>query len=99
LQLFADRIFHEPAAPQLRTRGLTDGTLQFASDDVVLLKVLPVYFTMPYNRGRYLAANGRHRDALAAFRQALALNPTFALAQRGLAESLKAMRASDKPPS
>jgi tetratricopeptide (TPR) repeat protein len=98
-QLFADRVFHEPAAPQLRTRGLTDGTLQFAPDDVVLLKVLPVYVTMAYNRGRYLAADGRHEEALAAFRQALALNPTFALAQRGLAESLKVVRASDRPPS
>jgi len=96
-QLFADRVFHEPAAPQLRTRGLTDGTLQFAPDDVVLLKVLPVYVTMPYNRGRYLAANGRHSDALAAFQQALALDPKFALAQRGLAESLKAVRAADRP--
>lgn len=96
-QLFADRVFHEPAAPQLRTRGLADGTLQFAPDDVVLLKVLPVYVTMFYNRGRYLAANGRHADAVAAFRQALALDPTFALAQRGLAESLKAMRVADRP--
>jgi len=96
-QLFADRVFHEPAAPQLRTRGLADGTLQFAPDDVVLLKVFPVYVTMLYNRGRYLAANSRHADAVAAFRQALALDPTFALAQRGLAESLKAMRVADKP--
>ena len=96
-QLFTDRVFHEPAAPQLRTRGLADGTLQFAPDDVVVLKVLPVYVTMLYNRGRYLAANGRHADAVAAFRQALALDPTFALAQRGLAVSLKAMRVADKP--
>jgi tetratricopeptide (TPR) repeat protein len=96
-QLFADRVFHEPAAPQLRTRGLVDGTLQFAPDDVVLLKVLPVYVAMPYNRGRYLAANGRHEEAIAAFRQALAFNQGFALAQRALAESLKAAHASDGP--
>jgi hypothetical protein len=98
-QLFADRVFHEPAAPQLRTRGLVDGTLQFALDDVVPLKVLPVYVTMPYNRGRYLAANGRHADAVVAFRQALAFNQAFALAQRGLAESLEALHASDGPPT
>jgi hypothetical protein len=97
-QLFADRLFHEPAAPLLRTRGLIDGTLQFAPDDVVLLKVLPVYVTMPYNRGRYLAANGRHAAAVAAFRQALAFNQVFAPAQRGLAQSLKALHESDGPP-
>jgi hypothetical protein len=96
-QLFADRVFHEPAAPQLRTRGLVDGTLQFAPDDVVLVKVLPVYLTMPYNRGRYLAANGRHADAVAAFRQALALDPTFAPAQRGLTDNLNAVHGSDGP--
>jgi tetratricopeptide (TPR) repeat protein len=98
-QLFADRVFHEPAVPPLRTRGLVDGTLRFAPDDVVLLKVLPVYVTMPYNRGRYLAANGRHADAVTAFRQALAFNPAFALAQRGLADSLKTVHAPDGPPS
>ncbi len=97
--LFSDRAFHEPPAPHLQTRGLVDGTLEFAPDDVVLLKVLPVYVTMLYNRGRYLAANGRHADAIAAFQEALALNPGFQLAQRALADSRKTLHASDRPPS
>jgi tetratricopeptide (TPR) repeat protein len=98
-QLFADRVFHEPATPQLRTRGLVDGALQFAPDDVVLVKVLPVYVTMPYNRGRYLAANGRHADAITAFRQALALDPTFVLAQRALTDNLNAAQAPGGTPT
>jgi tetratricopeptide (TPR) repeat protein len=86
-QLFADRAFHEPATPQLVTRGLADGTLAFEADDVVQLKVLPVYVSMLYNRGRYLNLYGRREAAIAVFEQALALDPTFAPAQRALAES------------
>jgi hypothetical protein len=84
-QLFADRAFHEPDEPRLLTRGLTDGTLRFDSDDVVTLKVRPVYASMLYNRGRYLALHGRREPALAAFEQALALDPQFAPARRALA--------------
>ena len=39
------------------------------------------------NRGRYLALFGQHERAIAAFEQALALNPDLALARQGLAES------------
>jgi len=42
---------------------------------------------MLINRGRYLALFNQHERAIAAFRQALALNPGLALAQQGLAES------------
>jgi len=91
-QLFADRAVHEPAEPVLRTRGLTDGTLRFEPDDVVELKVLPVYVTMLYNRGRYLALIGRQGRAAAAFKQAVALDPGFVPAQQALAESLRATR-------
>jgi len=52
---------------------------------------------MPYNRGRYLAANAQHADAVATFRQALAFNQVFAPAQRGLAQSLEALHASNRP--
>ncbi len=91
-QLFADRAFHEPAALQLVTRGLADGTLTFEADDVVTLKVLPVYVSMLYNRGRYLNLHGQREAAIAALEQALALDPSFAPAQRALVESRKAWR-------
>jgi tetratricopeptide (TPR) repeat protein len=42
---------------------------------------------MVINRGRYLASFGEHERAIAAFEQALALNPDLALARQGLAES------------
>lgn len=88
-QLFADRAVHEPAEPVLRTRGLTDGTLRFEPDDVVELKVLPVYVTMLYNRGRYLALSGRQAQAADAFTQSLALDPTFAPARQALADATR----------
>jgi tetratricopeptide (TPR) repeat protein len=91
-QLSASREFQQPAEPQLITRGLADGTLKFEDDDVFKLKVLPVYVTMLYNRGRYLAVNNRHEQAIDSFKQALALNPRFTLAQQAVNESLAALR-------
>ncbi|MEK6284657.1 MAG: DUF2723 domain-containing protein [Acidobacteriota bacterium] len=91
-QVRTGREFSEPADPQLMTRGLADETLRFEDNDVVKVKVLPVYVTMLYNRGRYLAANGRHEQAIEAFRQALAVQPGFTLAQQAINESLNAMR-------
>jgi hypothetical protein len=91
-QLLPDRAFHEPAAARLVTRGLSDGTLRFDTDDVVTLKVLPVYASMLYNRGRYLALHGRAEQAVAAFRQALAVDPGFVPAQRALAEGARGGR-------
>ena len=79
-RLYGDQQFHEPAHPVLATRGLTDGTLQFAEDDVVKLKVLPVYANMNLNRGRYLAAAGRHEAAIKAFEEALAIDPALSAA-------------------
>jgi hypothetical protein len=66
--------------PELRlvTRGLADGTLRFEKDDVVNLKILPVYTSMLINRGRYLAAFKQDRRAMIAFRQALTLDPNLA---------------------
>jgi tetratricopeptide (TPR) repeat protein len=43
---------------------------------------------MLINRGRYLALFGEHERAIAAFEQALALNPDLALARQGVAESM-----------
>lgn len=89
-QLSTSREFQQLAEPQLVTRGLADGTLKFEDDDVVKLKVLPVYVTMLYNRGRYLAVNGRHEQAIDAFKQSLALNPEFAPANKAINESQNA---------
>jgi Protein of unknown function (DUF2723) len=85
--LASDQSFHDLPDVRLQTRGLADGTLRFDKDDVVNLKVLPVYTTMLINRGRYLAAFNQHERAVALFRQALALDPGLAAAQQGLAES------------
>jgi tetratricopeptide (TPR) repeat protein len=86
-KLASDRNFHDSPDVRLQTRGLADGTLRFAKDDVVNLKVLPVYTSMLINRGRYLAAFNKHERAIALFRQALALDPDLAEARRGIAES------------
>jgi len=85
--LATDQSFHDLPDVRLQTRGLADGTLRFEKDDVVNLKVLPVYTTMLINRGRYLAAFNHHQRAIALFRQALALDPGLTAAQQCLAES------------
>jgi Protein of unknown function (DUF2723) len=82
-----DEGFHDSPDARLQTRGLADGTLRFEKDDVVNLKVLPVYTTMLINRGRYLAAFNQNERAISLFRQALALDPALAAARQGLAES------------
>jgi len=85
--LAADQTFHDSLDQHLRTRGLADGTVRFADDDVVNIKVLPVYTSMLINRGRYLALFNQHARAILAFKEALALDPSLAAAQQGLAES------------
>jgi hypothetical protein len=82
-----DQSFHDPAELHLQTRGLADGTLRFADDDVVKLKVLPVYARMLTNRGRYLAAFNQQERAILAFKEALAFDPNLVVAQEGIAES------------
>jgi hypothetical protein len=91
-QLLADRRFHAPAALTLETRGLADGSLTFDDDDVVRVKVLPVYVTMLVNRGRYLATHSRHAEAIEAYRLALSLSPDSRLARQSLEESQLALR-------
>ncbi len=87
--------FTEPADVQLQTRGLSNGSLKFTDDDVVRVKVLPVYKVMLTNRGLYLAAYGRHERAIAAFREALAIDPNYKPAEQGLNDSLRALRKSE----
>jgi hypothetical protein len=90
--LTGDQTFHDSPDLRLQTRGLADGTLRFEQDDVVNLKVLPVYTSMLFNRGRYLAVFNQHERAIAAFRQALALDPGLTAARQGLAESTAKLR-------
>jgi tetratricopeptide (TPR) repeat protein len=84
--------FTEPVEVELQTRGLNDGTVKFTDDDVVKLKVLPVYKVMLTNRGLYLAAYGHHERAIAAFKEALAIEPNYKPAEQGLNDSVRALR-------
>jgi len=79
--------FHDSPDVHLQIRGLADGTLRFAKGDPVNVKVIPVYTNMLINRGRYLALFGRHERAIAAFEQALTLNPDLAMARQGARRS------------
>jgi transmembrane protein TMEM260 (protein O-mannosyltransferase) len=85
--LAADQSFHESPDPHLQMRGLADGTVRFAKDDVTNVKILPAYTRMLTNRGKYLALFNQHERAILAFKEALALDPNLAAAQQGLAES------------
>ncbi len=85
--LARDPSFHDSPDAHLQTRGLTDGTVRFESDDVINIKILPVYTSMLINRGRYLALFNQHERAIVAFKEALALDPSLAAAREGLAES------------
>jgi hypothetical protein len=83
--VFSLRSPHDPdPPPELRPRGLFDGTLALEPDDVASLKVRPLYVGMMTNRGQYLLAQGDPAGALAAYRQALAWDPTFAPARAAL---------------
>src|SRR5678815_3846008 len=74
-------------SPLTRISGLADGTVRFAKDDVVNVKILPAYTRMLTNRGRYLTLFNQHERAILAFKEALALDPNLGAAQQGLAES------------
>jgi tetratricopeptide (TPR) repeat protein len=90
--LTTDQSFHESPEPHLRMRGLADGTVRFAKDDVVNLKILPAYTRMLTNRGKYLASVNQYERASHAFKEALALDPNLSAAQQGLTESTAKLR-------
>lgn len=83
-ELARQRPAEPPAAIPLRMRGLFDGSIRFEPDDVVAVKVRPVYLAMIASRGAYLEAAGDRRGAAAAFEEAVALDPTFAPARDAL---------------
>ena len=86
--LATDQSFHELPDLHLRMRGLADGTVRFAKDDVLNVKVLPAYTRMLTNRGKYLALFNQHERAILAFKEALAFDPSLSAARQGLAESM-----------
>src|SRR5207249_7104577 len=59
-KLAGDQSFHDSPNPQLQTRGLADGTVRFENDDVINVKILPVYTSMLISRGRYLGLFNQH---------------------------------------
>jgi len=90
--LAIDQRFHELSDSHLQMRGLADGSVRFEKDDVINGKILPAYSRMLTNRGRYLALFNQHERAVAAFKEALALDPNLAEARKGLAESEAKLR-------
>ena len=86
-QLSQNRGLEDLGDLHLETRGLADGTLRFEKDDVVKLKVLPVYTIMLINRGRYLTLLKQHERAAAAFARALVLDPSLQIARDGFNKS------------
>jgi len=96
-ELTTDRGFHDPGEIHFETRGLGDGTLHFEKDDVVVVKLIPAYIQMLGQRGRYLALLDQHERAVAAFEQALVLDPSSKSAQIGLSESRKRLPVSKTP--
>jgi len=90
--LAGDRLFHDSPEVKLQTRGLADGSIRFEKDDPVNLKVLPVYTSMLVNRGRYLTLFNQPERAVAAFEQALALDPGLVTARKGIEENTSKLR-------
>jgi hypothetical protein len=85
--LTRDPGFHDSPEAHLETRGLADGTVRFENDDVINVKIIPVYTSMLITRGRYLAMFNQHERAMVAFKEALELDPNLTAAREGLAES------------
>ena len=90
--LATDQSFHDSPDPHLHMRGLADGTVRFAKDDVANLKILPAYTRMLTNRGKYLASLNQHERAIHAFKEALALDPGVTTAREGLEQSAAKLR-------
>ncbi|PYI72801.1 MAG: hypothetical protein DMF08_05235 [Verrucomicrobia bacterium] len=90
--LATDQSFHDSPDPHLHMRGLADGTVRFAKDDVANLKILPAYTRMLTNRGKYLASVNQPERAILAFKRALALDPGFTTAREGLEQSAAKLR-------
>lgn len=73
--------------PLVNIRGLNDGTMKYADDDVVRKSVVPAYTRMLTNTGLYLLSKKMNDRAAIYLRQALAIDPTYDMAKKGLAAS------------
>lgn len=83
-RLASDQDFQKPANAELVTRGINDGSFSFTADDVVMIKVIPVYVNMLVNRGKYLETYGRAAEAIELYQRALSLDPNSVAAQESL---------------
>lgn len=83
---------HLAGGDELELKGLRDSSLKFDENDVVRQKVIPAYANMITNRGIYLAAQGRHSEAIAAFERALSIEPDYRPARRGLDSSQSSLQ-------
>ncbi|HZR31541.1 MAG TPA: DUF2723 domain-containing protein [Terriglobales bacterium] len=89
--LAGNREFDDPANAPLRLRALQERSRQVDDDDVVKTKVLPAYLSMILNRGRYLQMKGHPQEALAAYKEALAIDPASEAAQKLVSKALEGM--------
>lgn len=71
---------------------VADGPLAYEADDVVVTEVLPVYRSAYLVRGRYLVATHHIDEGIAAYRQAVALDPENSMIQRELSAALALSR-------
>jgi MFS family permease len=67
--------FRDLKPAPILTRGLLDGTVHYEADDVVPTEILPKYRAAFLMRARYFVLLRRLPEALADYRQALALDP------------------------
>lgn len=87
-----DHGFRLPPPLPMGARAIFDRTIRVEPDDVVALKVRPVYVAMAANRGFYLAGFGAFAEARSSFEQALALDPDFGPAREGLARAAAGLK-------
>ncbi|HVF92547.1 MAG TPA: DUF2723 domain-containing protein [Blastocatellia bacterium] len=96
-KLSTERAYQPPPDLSLVTRGLADGSIAFDENDVVRLKVLPVYVSMLTNRGIYFAANSHFHEAIESFDKALQLDPGYTPARLASNEARANLRQENKP--
>jgi hypothetical protein len=70
---------------KLETRGISDQTVRYDSDDVVPAEIMPAYRAMYVITGRYLAVEKKLDEARLAYRAALDLDPGNASVEREMA--------------
>ncbi|HMC23001.1 MAG TPA: DUF2723 domain-containing protein [Thermoanaerobaculia bacterium] len=77
--------FHDLKPAPMITRGLADGSVRYEPDDVVPTEILPKYRAAFLMRARYFVLLRRLPEALADYRQALALDPNNTTVQGEMA--------------